>query len=87
MWLEEHGEKYPGSKEVFEANVAEIRAWNADSTKSWKKGVNKVSFHVRGGSSRRALPRKGPSSYVSAPGAVQLRNMVCHKGMHCTCLL
>lgn len=44
MWLEEHGDKFPGSKDVFEANLAEIRAWNADSSNSWKKGVNKVGI-------------------------------------------
>lgn len=41
-WLAEYQPKHAGSREVFEANLAEIRAHNANPKNTWKMGVNKV---------------------------------------------
>jgi len=43
LWLAEHGARYPGRREVFESNLAVIRAHNADPSKTWKMGVNQFS--------------------------------------------
>lgn len=42
LWKNEHGAKFPGSEEAFNANLAEIRKWNSEAH-SYKKGVNAVS--------------------------------------------
>jgi hypothetical protein len=42
QWLEEFQPKHTGTREIFEANLAEIRAHNANPSHTWKKGVNKV---------------------------------------------
>lgn len=42
-WLAEFSPVHTGSKDVFEANLAEIMAHNANPTNTWKMGVNKFS--------------------------------------------
>ncbi len=39
---------HAGDESVFLANLAEIRAHNADKTQSWKKGVNQFSGMTKG---------------------------------------
>ena len=35
-WLVEHGEQFPGSEEVFNANMEKIRKHNSDSAQTFK---------------------------------------------------
>ena len=45
-WKAEHGARYPGSEEVFNANLQKIREHNSNPSNTWKAGVNKVCKHL-----------------------------------------
>lgn len=44
QWVEDFSPTFPGTEEAFQANLKQIMAHNADSSKTWKAGVNQVSF-------------------------------------------